>query len=92
MAAKSMSLFSPFYFRKKLNYPSKIKILTNVKTSPPQENINIDDDVFVLLKKSILKSVFGFGSIGFVVICYYTLSNEIVFLLSFFDPVKCILT
>ena len=89
LAAKSMSLFSPFQFRKKLNYPPKILILTNVKTSPLQENINIDDDVLVLMKKRMLKGVFGFGSIQFVVVViwYYTFSNKIVFLLSFFDPV-----
>ena len=86
-----MSLFSPFWFRKKINYPPKIQILTNVKTSPPQESMNIGDDVFVLIQKSILKGVFGFGSIGSVIICYYTFSNKIAFLLSFFDPVKCIL-
>ena len=68
-AAKSMSLFSPFLFNKSLNYPPRIQILTNVKTSPPQENKNIYDDVFVLIKKSILKGVFGYGSIGLVVIC-----------------------
>ena len=53
--------------------------MTNVKASPPQENISIDDDVFVLIEKSILKGVFGFGCSGFVVICYYTFSNKIVF-------------
>ena len=74
---KSMSLFSPFLFSKNLNYPPKILILTNVKTSPPQENVNIDDDVFVLIKKKYLKCVFGYGSIGFFVRCYYTFSNKI---------------
>ena len=39
LAAKSMSIFSPFLFSKKLNYPPKIHILTNVKSSPPQENM-----------------------------------------------------
>ena len=53
--------------------------------------MNIDYDVFVLIKKYILKGDFGFGSIRFVVICYYTFSNKIVFSLSFFDPIKCIL-
>ena len=62
-----------------MKFPPKIIILTNVKTSPPQENINIDDNVFVLIIKSILKIVFGFGSIAFVVMCYYTLSNKIAF-------------
>ena len=33
------------------------------------------------------KGCFGFCSIGFVVIFYYTLSNKIAFLLSFFDCV-----
>ena len=42
--------------------------MTNVKTSTPLENIKNDDDVFVWIKKCILKSVFGFGSIGFSVI------------------------
>ena len=85
-AAKSMSLFSLFLFSKNLNYPPKIKIWTNVKTSPPQENKNINDDPFVLIKKFTLKCVFVFGSIGFADICYYTFSNEIVFLLRFLTP------
>ena len=29
--------------------------MTNIKTSHPQENKNIDDDVFVLINKCILK-------------------------------------
>ena len=49
--------------------------MKNVKTSPPKENKNIDDDVFVLIKKCILKGVFGFGTIEFVVISNYTFSN-----------------
>ena len=81
---KSMSLFSPFLFIQNLNYPPEILILTNVKTSSRQENIKIVDDVFVRIKKIILKGVFGFGSLGFVVICYYTFSNKTVFLLYFF--------
>ena len=48
----------------------------------------MDDDVFVLIKKCISKGVFGFGSIEFVVIGYYTFSNEIAFLLTFFDPLN----
>ena len=48
-------------------------------------------DVFVLSKIAFLEFFFGFGSIKFVVICYYTFSNKIAFLLSFFDPFKCIL-
>ena len=63
-----MSLFSPFLFSKNLNYPPKIKILTNVRTSRPQENIKMYDDVFVWLQKCTLKGVLGFGSIGFDVI------------------------
>ena len=90
LAAKSMSLFSPFMFSKNWNYPPKIQIWTNVKTSPTQEKIKIDNDVFVWIKKCILKGVFGFGIIGFVVICYYTFSNETAFLLSYFDPFKYI--
>ena len=86
-----MSLFSLFYFAKNEITPKKIQILTNVMTSTPEENIKIYDDFFVRMKKCILKGVFGFGSIGFVVICYYTFSNKIEFLLSFFDPLKCIL-
>ena len=74
-----MSLISPFLFSKNFNYPPKIQILTNVKTSPPQENIKIDNDFFVQIKKCTLKGVFGFGSIGFDVICYYTFSNNTVF-------------
>ena len=66
-------------FSKNQNYPPKVQILTNVKTSPPQENTNIDDDVFVLIRKCILKGVFGFGSIEFVVICYYIFSNSLRF-------------
>ena len=66
-------------------------MLTNVKTSPLMENKNIDDDAFVLIKKYIFKGAFGFGSIVFDVICYYTFINKIAFLLSFFDPFKCIL-
>ena len=54
-------------------------MLTNVKTSPPQENKNIADDAFVFIKKCILKDVLSFGSIGLAVICYYTLSNKIRF-------------
>ena len=46
----------------------------------------MDDDAFVLIKKIILTGVFGFSSVGFVVIGYYTLSNKIAFLWSFFDP------
>ena len=42
--------------------------MTNVRTSPPQENIKVYDDVFVWIKKCTLKGVFGFGSIGFDVI------------------------
>ena len=83
-----MSLFSPFLLSKNWNNPPKIKIWTNIKTSPAQENIKIDDDVFGRIKKCIFKGVFGFGSIVFVVICYYTFSNKIAFLLSFFDPLK----
>jgi hypothetical protein len=52
--------------------------------------MKIDDDVFVWIKKFIVKVVFGFGIIGFVVICNYTLRNKTAFLLSFFDPFKCI--
>ena len=80
-----MSLFSPFLFGKKWNYTPKIQILTNVNTSPPQENKNIDDDD-VPIKKCTLKGAFRIGSIGFAVICYYTFINKIAFLLSFFDP------
>jgi hypothetical protein len=58
-------------------------MLTNVKISPPQENIKIYDDVFVWIKKCTLMGVFGFGSIGFDVICYYTFSNKYAFLMSF---------
>ena len=74
-----MSLFSPFLFSKNLNYPPKIQILTNVKTSPPQEKIKIDDDVFVWIQKCILKGVFGFVSIGFVVIFKYILAIKLRF-------------
>ena len=66
-------------------------VKTNVKTSTPQENKNIADDAFVLIKKCILKGVLSFGSIGFAVICYYTFSNKIAFLLGFSDSIKCIL-
>ena len=52
LAAKSMSLFSPFLFSKNWNYPPKIQIMANVKTSPPQENIKkIYDDVSVVIIK-----------------------------------------
>ena len=54
-------------------------LLTNVKTSTPQENKNIDDDDFVLIKKCISKGVFDFSIIGFVVICNYTLSKKLCF-------------
>ena len=67
-----------------------MKFLTNVETSPSQEKIKIDDDVFDRIKKCILKGVFGFGSIGYVVIYYYTFSNKTAFLLSFFDPFKSV--
>ena len=86
-----MSLFSTFLFSENLNYSPKIKILTNVKTSTLQENIKIDDDVFVRIKTCVLNGVFGFGSIGFVFICYCTISNKIAFLFCFFDPFKCII-
>ena len=39
----------------------------------------------------ILEGVFVFGSKGFVAICYYTCSYKVAFVLSFFDPFKCIL-
>ena len=65
-----MSLFRPFLFSINRNYPPKIKILPNVRTSPPLENIKIDDNIFVRIKTIILMGVFGFGSITFVVICY----------------------
>ena len=66
-------------------------MLTNVKTSPPKENKNINDDAFVLIEKYIFMGAFSFGSIGFDVICYYNFSNNIAFLLSFFDLFQCIL-
>ena len=53
--------------------------MTNVKTSPPQENIKIDDDVFVWIKKCTLKGVFGFGSIGFDVIVTTLLAIKLRF-------------
>ena len=48
--------------------------------------MKIYHDVFVWIKKRILKGVFGFGSIGFVFVCYYTFSNKTAFLLSFLTP------
>ena len=50
--------------------------------------MKIDHDVFVWIQKNILKGVFGFGSIGFVVICCYTFSNKTAFLLSFLTPLN----
>ena len=81
---------APFFKEKNEITPQKSKFFTIVKTSPPQENKKNVVDVFVQIKKCILRSLFGFGSIGFVVICYYTLSNKAAFLLRFFDPFKCI--
>ena len=40
------------------------------------------------LKKNIVKGVFGFGSITFVVICYYTFSNKTVFFQAFLTPLN----
>ena len=83
-----MSLFSPYKFHKNWNHPPKFQILTNKKTSPPKENKNIDDDAFVLIKKYIFKGGFGFGSIGFDVICYYTFNNKIAFCWAFLTPLN----
>ena len=63
-------------------------MLTNVKTSSSRENKNLDGDVFVLIKRLILKGVFVFGSKGFVAICYYTLSNKVVFFTKPFGPLQ----
>ena len=46
--------------------------------------------MFLFWSNCILKGVFGFGRNGFVIICYLTFNNEIAFLLSFFEPFKCI--
>ena len=85
-----MSVFIPFLVRNFFNYHPKIQMLTNVKTSPSQENINIDDDVFVLIRKCILKGLFVFGSIVFFVIFSTLLAKNCVFV-ELFDPFKCIL-
>ena len=86
-----MSIFSPFLFSKNWNYPPKIQILTNVNPSPPLENIKKLMMMFLFASKNLFwKGVFGFCSITFVVICYYTFNNKTVFLLSFFDPFKCV--
>ena len=74
-----MSLFSPFLFSKNLNYRPQIQIWTTVKTSTPQEKIKIYDDAFVRIQKCILKGVFGFVSIAFVVICKYILAIKLRF-------------
>ena len=79
---------SPLLFSKNWNYPPKIQILTNVKTSPPQVNIKIYDDVFVRIQKCILKGVFGFVSIRFVVICKYILAIILSFWWAFLTPLN----
>ena len=39
--------------------------------------MNLDGDIFILIKKLILEGVFGFGSEGFGTICNYTFSNKV---------------
>ena len=60
--SKKMSLVNTILCCKNLKKEPKIKILANIKTSPPKKNKNIDGDVFVLNKTNIFKGVFGFGS------------------------------
>ena len=79
LAAKSMSLLSPFLFSQNLNYPPKIQILTNVRTSSPQKIIKIYDYVFIWIKKFTLNGVFGFGSNGFDVIVITLLAIKLRF-------------
>ena len=50
-----MSLFSPSLISKNCIYPPENQFFINVKTSPPQKNLNNRYDVFVLIKKNILK-------------------------------------
>ena len=52
----------------------------NIKTSLSDDSSNLLCDVFVLFKNATLMGDFGFGSIGFDVICYYTFSNKNAFL------------
>ena len=61
LAVKSQNqclYLSPFWFSKNLNYPPKIQILTNVKTSPPQENIKKLVMMFLFGSKKVFSKVF----------------------------------
>ena len=74
-----MSLFRPFLFSKTLNYPPKIQILTNVKTTSPQENIKIYNNVFVRIKKCTLKGVFGLAALDLMLFVTTLLSIKLCF-------------
>ena len=54
------------------------------------ENKNFDGDVFVLIKRLILKGVFGRK--GFVTICQNTFGNKVAFFKKIVDPFKLIIT
>ena len=49
----------------------------------PQENIKNSDDVFVWIKKIILKGVFGFGSMGLLLFVTSLLAIKLNFFWAF---------
>ena len=80
-----------FLFNKNLNHPPKIQILTNVKTSPPQESIKIDDDVFVQIKKCILRVFLVLAALGLLLFITTLLSIKLCFCCAFLIPLNACL-
>ena len=54
-------------------------MLTNVKTSPPKRNKNVDDDAFVLIKKCIFKSAFVLAALDLMLFVTTPLAIKVRF-------------
>ena len=90
LAAIAMSLFNPFLFSKNWNYPPKIQILTNVKTSPPQKNIKNIDDVLFGSKNAFKRVFLVLAALDFMLFVTTLLEIPLRFCWAFFDPFKWI--